>query len=64
MMEFWGTNKAAQYLNMHPETLRRKAKLNQVPAYRVGGRWKYQKETLDEWMAKGCPQQDGQSPSG
>ena len=56
-MDFWGTSKAAQYLDMHPETLRKKTKQHEVPAFRVGGRWKYRKETLDEWIAQGCPSQ-------
>ncbi|MBU0607474.1 MAG: helix-turn-helix domain-containing protein [Armatimonadetes bacterium] len=63
-MELWGTVKTAKYLDMHPETLRKKTKAQEIPAYRVGGRWKYSRETLDEWIAEGCPclgQQDERS---
>jgi len=47
-VELWNTVEAAQYLKMHAETLRLKTRRREVPAFRVGGRWKYRKEILDE----------------
>lgn len=62
-MDLLNTTEAAQYLKYHPDTLRRKVRAKEVPAVRIGvGRWRFRKETLDEWIAQGCPSQE-QQPS-
>ena len=59
-MHLWGIKDAAEYLNMHRETLRLKSVAKLVPAIRLHSRWKYRKEVLDEWLAQGCPSQTEQ----
>ncbi|MDI9585581.1 MAG: helix-turn-helix domain-containing protein [Acidobacteriota bacterium] len=56
-MELLTADEAAAYLKIHPETLRRKTRARQVPAWRIGPFWRYRREVLDEWMAQGCPSQ-------
>ena len=61
-MELLTTVEAAKYLRMNREVLRRKTKAVQVPAIRMGGRWKYPREALDDWLSRGCPSFE-ESPS-
>lgn len=62
-MELWTAEEAAHYLKLNVEVLRRKARAKQVPAVKLGSRvWRYRKEALDEWLARGCPSQQ-QQPS-
>ena len=44
---------AAKYLQISNMTLYRLAKKKQIPAIRVGGRWRFKKEMIDAWMKKG-----------
>lgn len=57
-MELMTTEEAAKYLGMNREVVRRKTKANEIPAVRMGGRWKYPRETLDQWVLDGCPSCD------
>lgn len=57
-MELWTVEEAARYLKMHPETIRRKVRENAIPFVRLG-RWiRFRKESLDEWIALGCPKRE------
>lgn len=49
------TSEASEYLRMNREVVRRKTKSGEIPGIRVGGRWRYRRETLDEWLTQGCP---------
>jgi hypothetical protein len=49
-METLDLGEAADFLKMNPEVLRRKAKLNQVPARKTGKRWVFLDEHLAEWL--------------
>ncbi len=40
---------AAQLLGCHEQTLRRLAREGKVPAFKVGGKWRFNKRSLDEW---------------
>ncbi|MBT3181213.1 MAG: helix-turn-helix domain-containing protein [Deltaproteobacteria bacterium] len=42
-------NEAAEYLRVHPCTIRRHIKSGEVPAFRVGGVWRLDKESIDSW---------------
>jgi len=42
-------HKAAQFLGLHKDTLRRLARKNRVPAFKVGGVWRFRKSTLTQW---------------
>jgi len=54
------TEQAAALLQLHPVTLRDKARLKEVPAIRLGGRWRFDENVLREWLASGCPRQTEQ----
>jgi excisionase family DNA binding protein len=47
----------ANYLRVHPMTIYRQLKLGQLPAFRVGGDWRFNVEAIDSW----CLEQ-GSSP--
>jgi len=56
------TTEAGKFLKLHPVTLRNKARAKEVPAVRMGGRWRFEENVLREWIAQGCPSQH-QHPS-
>jgi excisionase family DNA binding protein len=37
------------YLKVHPTTIYRLLKHNQIPAFRVGSDWRFNIETIDSW---------------
>ena len=41
----------AQYLHVHPSTIYRLVKKRQLPAFRVGGDWRFNRESIDRWRA-------------
>ena len=42
---------AAQYLSVHVRTIYRLAKNGEIPGRKVGGSWRFKKETLDRWLS-------------
>lgn len=43
---------AAKYLDVHPYTLYRWAKLKKIPAIKMGRVWRFRKERLIAWLEK------------
>jgi len=41
---------AAKHLRVHVKSLYRLAKKGKVPARKVGGQWRFHRQTLDEWL--------------
>ena len=41
----------AQLLQLHIMTVYRLAKGGKLPGFKVGGRWRFQREVLEQWMA-------------
>jgi excisionase family DNA binding protein len=39
----------AEYLRLHPYTVRRLARAKKIPAFRVGGQWRFRKDEIDSW---------------
>jgi len=39
----------AVYLHVHPSTIYRLLKKRQLPAFRVGGDWRFNRESIDRW---------------
>ena len=39
----------AKYLKLHPYTIRRLARENKIPAFKVGGQWRFRKDEIDKW---------------
>lgn len=43
-------DEACKYLKMSKVTLYRHARNGVIPAFKVGGAWKFNKNSLDEWI--------------
>lgn len=43
-------NEACKYLKMSKVTLYRHARNGVIPAFKVGGSWKFNKSSLDNWI--------------
>ena len=39
----------AKYLNIHPVTVYNYLKKNELPAFRMGKSWRFNKESIDKW---------------
>ena len=42
----------AEYLNVDPKTVYRLVNRGELPGFKVGGSWRFQKNDLDDWIAK------------
>jgi excisionase family DNA binding protein len=40
------------YLRVHPSTIYRMLKRNQLPAFRVGSDWRFTVEAIDQWRER------------
>ena len=40
----------AEYLGLHPLTVRRLARDGEIPAFKVGRQWRVKRELFDRWM--------------
>ncbi len=50
--EVMSLRQASQYLGVSPDTLYRYISEGQVPAFKLGHRWKLKKTILDRWMER------------
>lgn len=41
---------AAEYLNVHRDTLRRRAKNGTIPAFKIGTDWRFYQNSIDNWI--------------
>jgi excisionase family DNA binding protein len=41
----------AEYLRVHPSTIYRLLKKKQLPAFKVGSDWRFNRESIDRWRA-------------
>ena len=39
----------AKYLKVHPSTIYRLLRYRQLPAFKVGSDWRFNRERIDEW---------------
>jgi excisionase family DNA binding protein len=42
----------AEYLQLHPLTVRRLARDGEIPALKIGRQWRIKRELLDDFMTK------------
>lgn len=50
MIELLTTKEIAQYLRLRPETVLRKVRQGEIPAMKVGGRFRFDREQIDAWL--------------
>lgn len=43
---------ASKYLGVAPDTMYKYANDGNIPAFKLGNRWRFRKSSLDEWMTK------------
>jgi len=48
--EVMTSSEAAQYLQVHKNTLYKLTKSGEIPAKKVGRQWRYHKDALDQWL--------------
>ena len=53
MAQIITTRELANYLKLHQITIAKLAKKGVIPSIRIGAVWRFDKELVDEWIAKG-----------
>lgn len=46
-----GIKDAAAYLEVHESTIYRLVGNGQIPAFKLGGQWRFKKDVIDQWLA-------------
>lgn len=49
--EILDAREAAAYLKINEQTVRRLARDSEIPAFKVGGSWRFKRSSLDRWAA-------------
>ena len=52
LKEVMTLREASQYLGISPDTLYKYLSERQIPAFKLGNRWRFKKDLLDRWMEK------------
>jgi len=47
------TKELAEYLRLHQITICKLSKEGKIPSIRIGSRWRFDKEVIDAWIARG-----------
>jgi len=42
-------SEVAEYLHVHPSTIYRLLRKREIPAFRVGSDWRFNRESIDDW---------------
>lgn len=50
--ELWNTQQVADYLGVHPTTIRHRIKHNELPHEKFLKRYQFKKSEIDKWIAK------------
>jgi excisionase family DNA binding protein len=50
--EIWTVSMLARYLRCHPSTIYRLLKRGQIPAFKIGSDWRFQKAVIERWLKK------------
>jgi excisionase family DNA binding protein len=53
MSDVMTLDQTAEYLHLHPVTLRNKARKGEIPGTKIGRQWRFLKEQLDAWLRQG-----------
>ncbi len=50
--EILTTKEVAGYLKLHPFTVKKFARERKIPAFKLGGDWRFSRRYIDEWIDK------------
>lgn len=53
MAQIMTTKELAVYLRLHQITICKLSKEGKIPSIRIGRVWRFDKDVIDEWLAKG-----------
>ena len=53
MAQIMTTKEVAKYLKLHAITICKLSKQGKIPSIRIGRVWRFDKEVIDEWIARG-----------
>ena len=53
MAQIMTTKELAEYLRLHAITICKLSKEAKIPSVKIGSRWRFDKEVIDEWIARG-----------
>ena len=59
--EVMDMREASEYLGVSRETLYKYISAEQIPAFKLGNRWKFKKTVLDRWMERQSTQRESRS---
>ena len=59
--EVMDIREASEYLGVSRETLYKYISAEQIPAFKLGNRWKFKKTVLDRWMERQSTQRESRS---
>ncbi len=51
MANLMTTREIAEYLKLHEITICKLSKEGKIPAVRIGGVWRFDKDKIDDWIA-------------
>ena len=57
MPQIMTTKELARYLKLHEITICKYAAEGRIPAVRIGRVWRFDREVIDKWIAKGAQQE-------
>lgn len=49
----------SKYLGVHPITIYRLLKKADIPAFKIGGQWRFKKDVLDLWLMSRIDKRNG-----
>jgi excisionase family DNA binding protein len=50
--EIMTVRQLAEYLRSHPSTIYRLLKNREIPVFRLGGNWRFDRAAIDQWIKK------------
>ena len=53
MPQLMTTKEVAKYLKLHKITVGKHAAKGEIPAFRIGKVWRFDKEVIDRWIVEG-----------
>ena len=59
--EVMNVRQASQYLGISPDTLYRYITEGEIPAFKLGNRWRFKKSRLDQWMEEKSSEMEPQA---